>query len=89
MQSRGGESYVLPIDLLGTVCMSFFIKYNTLSSDIRGNEITCNSVSRFDGFQSQSYMYKLYHTTSGISLLLHDAEAKPKQSVNNNDIPQV
>ena len=34
-------------------------------------------------------MYKLYHTTSGISLLLHDAEAKLRQSVNNNDIPQV
>ena len=34
-------------------------------------------------------MYKLYHTTRGISLLLHDAEAKPRQSVNNNDIPQV
>ena len=33
------------------------------------------------------YMYKLYHTTSGISLLLHDAEVK--QSVNKNDIPQV
>ena len=35
------------------------------------------------------YMYKLYHTMRGISLLLHDAEAKPKQSVNNNDVPQV
>ena len=36
-----------------------------------------------------TYMYKLYHTMSGISLLLHHAEAKPRQSVNNNDIPQV
>ena len=35
------------------------------------------------------YMYKLYHTMRGISLLLHDAEAKPRQSVNNNDVPQV
>ena len=34
-------------------------------------------------------MYKLYHTTSGISLLLHDSEAKLRQSVNNNDITQV
>ena len=34
-------------------------------------------------------MYKLYHTTSGISLLLHDAETKPSKSVSNNDIPQV
>ena len=33
--------------------------------------------------------YKLYHTTSEISLLLHDAEAKLRESVNNNDIPQV
>ena len=34
-------------------------------------------------------MYKLYHTTSGISLLLHDAKANVRQSVNNYDIPQV
>ena len=34
-------------------------------------------------------MYKLYHTTSGISLLLHDTKAMPRQSVNNSDIPQV
>ena len=27
------------------------------------------------------YIYKLYHTMSRISLLLHDAEAKPMQSV--------
>ena len=38
---------------------------------------------------THQYMYKLYHTTSEISLLLHNAEAKPMHSVNNNDIPQV
>ena len=32
---------------------------------------------------------KLYNTTSRISLLLHDAEAKPRQSVNSNDVLQV
>ena len=35
------------------------------------------------------HMYKLYHTTSRILLLLHDAEAKVRQSVNNNDILRV
>ena len=34
-------------------------------------------------------VYKLYHTTSRISLLLHNAEAKLRQSANNNDIPSV
>ena len=43
----------------------------------------------FNSLRSCLYMYKLYHTTSGISLLLQHAEVKLRQSVNNNDIPQV
>ena len=34
----------------------------------------------------RAYMYKLYHTTSKISMLLHDTESKPRRHVNNNDI---
>ena len=35
------------------------------------------------------YMHKLHHTTSRISLLLRDAKAKLRQSVNNNDVLRV
>ena len=31
------------------------------------------------------YMYYLNPTTSRLSLLLHESEAKPRTSVNNND----
>ena len=37
-------------------------------------------------YSKNDYKYKLYHTTSRILLLLHNAEAKLRQSVNNNDI---
>ena len=36
-----------------------------------------------------SYKLWLYPTTNRISLLLHGSEAKPRMSVNNNDILQV
>ena len=34
-------------------------------------------------------MLYLYPTTNRISLLLHESEAKPRKSVNNNDILRV
>ena len=59
--------------------------------------IVCSAWSSFySGKMYNFYIYgfrldldMLYHTMSGISLLLHDAKAKLRQSVNNNDIPQV